>query len=118
MAQEDFTLTPEENEQYKKYHKFYEELDHGMRKPKTTAQQHFIDVCHGHAVANTIHEKAYMKDKIFRIKMLEAKSKAGSNKIPEYEEGQARPGLCTDEDVKKARGRQFGETQSIHQGYK
>jgi hypothetical protein len=52
--------------------RFYRALETGQRKPTTKAQQHFVDVTLGHAPAETIHEKAYVKHMRLRTARREA----------------------------------------------
>lgn len=116
MDNSELKLTKEEEKALKRYYKFYEDLDTGKRKPISSAQQHFIDCCRGRAQAETVHERAYLKDKLFKIKILESdrREKEAAVIIPEYEEGQPRPGLCNTEDVIKERGNLYGDTQIVH----
>ncbi len=116
MAIDDYDLTQEEKDVFNRYHEFYEDLDTGRRKPSTLAQRHFVECCRGRAVAETVHEKAYLKDRLFRLNNQKASQKQNTKGggIPMYEEGQARPGWCETEDIKKLRGRQLGTIHDIH----
>jgi len=43
------------------YIKALQELDRGVRVPRTAAQRHFVQVCRGAAQPATAYERAYMK---------------------------------------------------------
>jgi len=53
-------LTNYERQLLEKHKDFYEDLNHGRRKPTTEAQKHFLLVCRGQAPPETEHEFAYM----------------------------------------------------------
>ena len=54
-------LTSEERALVDRYWDFYVALATGQRKATTHAQQHFIDVAHGHTACETPHERAFLK---------------------------------------------------------
>ncbi len=56
-----YWLTPHEQETLDRNIDFYCALDHGKRKPATSAQLHFVLVCRGKATPQTAHEYLYMR---------------------------------------------------------
>lgn len=115
MEPASFEVSPEERRLLEKHISFYEALDHGKRKPKTAAQQHFIDVCKGRTSASTLHESAYMKHKINVAKSSSNKRRSGSNnRIPENEEGTPDDKWFSTEDWKKSRAGQYGDMNKNH----
>jgi uncharacterized protein YifE (UPF0438 family) len=115
LESDSFELSPEERILLEKYLSFYEALDHGTRKPKTAAQQHFIDVCKGRTSALTLHELAYMKHKINLAKSSSSKKRSRSNvKIPRNEEGTPNDEWFSTTDWKKGRAGQYGDMNNNH----
>jgi uncharacterized protein YifE (UPF0438 family) len=53
-------LSERELELLNKHLDFYIDLARGKRKPATEAQEHFLKVCQGRAVAETEHEVVYI----------------------------------------------------------
>ncbi|MFV3074798.1 DUF413 domain-containing protein [Niveispirillum fermenti] len=54
-------LTPQEEALLRRYRSFYQGLVSGARPPTTAAQRHFIAACRGLTVAETPHERAFIK---------------------------------------------------------
>jgi uncharacterized protein YifE (UPF0438 family) len=91
---------------------FYKELDSGERKPKSQAQQHFVEVCRGQTRAETQDEFAYVK---FRMnvaherenersgRLREQSLDSDSGGISEFGEGNPRPGFFTDKGWREMR---------------
>ena len=103
MNQPDPVLSTEEQELLQKHRKFLRALETGERAPTTRAQQHFVDVCKGRAVAETPFEFAYAKFMRLRARDRrrlydEAHNPPGE---PEFEEEGPKPGWFTDEDHRK-----------------
>ena len=83
-----FELSKEERGLIEKYLPFYSDLAKGVRRPITEAQKHFFAVTQGRTVAETDHEKAYIKWKRLeaqRIKQAEKGRKETS--IEEFPPG-------------------------------
>lgn len=98
-----FDLTPEELSLIKQHLDFYRSLDIGQRAPTTAAQRHFVAVCQCEAKADSVHEVAYLKYKMFAARQrLEAPGEQQG--IDEFAEGVPSPGWFTDEDWKRMRG--------------
>ena len=54
-------LTNEERGLITKYISFYEDLESGVREPRSDAQRHFLEVLRGKAPPRTDHEIAFLK---------------------------------------------------------
>jgi hypothetical protein len=117
------------------YIKALQDLDRGVRVPKTPMQVHFVEVCRGGAQPTTAYERAYLAwhgKKQQRLK-LEAEEQAGrrrSNSSRGNEAARVTPKLApgrwsdpkpyarfvaeplgTREDFKKDRGANFAESR-------
>jgi len=95
------------------YVKSLEQLDKGKVTPKTPLQEQFVNVCRGKENATTLHEIAYLRYKHALKQITEytsSNNRRNLNKfrqdkghlkprlenkygIPEFEEGQPRPGF-------------------------
>lgn len=95
-------LSAEEEALLHQHMTFYRSLETGQRKPATDAQEHFVKVVRGLAVAGTIHELAYVKHMRLRAIQRELERQ---NQAQECEEAPS-PEWFSREDWYKLRGRQ------------
>ena len=63
-----YELTAEEKTLLDRHMDFYRSLETGLREPATAGQEHFVKVVRGLAVAETIHELAYVKHMSLRAR--------------------------------------------------
>ena len=108
MAEKDnpAALSAEEQELLEVHMDFYRALETGQRRPTTPAQEHFVRVTQGRAVAETTHERAYVKHMRLRAEQREANRRASSQPHP-YDAADAPTSeWFSRDDWRKSRGRQ------------
>jgi uncharacterized protein YifE (UPF0438 family) len=98
-------LTPEEEVLLQRHIRFYRDLETGQRKPATEAQRRFVEVTLGHAAAESMHERAYVK----HMRLRTARHESTRNEhIHNPEDGPTEEWFSRD-DWRKLRRRQLGD---------
>jgi hypothetical protein len=98
-------LSLEEEKLLTKHMDFYRALETGKRQPTTEAQEHFVRVTRGLAVAETVDERAYAK----HMQLRAAQRAAISGENPHDPADGPTPEWFPDEGWYKLRGRQHND---------